>query len=94
MSVFVEEDENSYETADFPLNELSLDQGTLGALATAGYQSFLDIIDLDRGDFLAVEGISEEAVDQLLALIDDLTVVDAEAARSGDAPVGAKGGSD
>ena len=94
MSVFVEDDEDSYETADFPLTELSLDRITLGALATAGYRSFLDIIDLDRGDFLAVEGITEEAVDQLLALIDDLTVVDSDAGRGGDAPLGVKGGLD
>ncbi|MXX70330.1 MAG: hypothetical protein F4Y73_00420 [Gemmatimonadetes bacterium] len=92
MSVFVEDEEDSYETADFPLTELSLDRATLGALGAAGYRSFLDIIDLDRGDFLAVEGITEEAVDQLLELIDDLTVVDSDAARGGDAPLGAKGG--
>ena len=45
---FVEDEEDSYETADFPLRELSLDHGTLSALASAGYESFLDIIDLDR----------------------------------------------
>ncbi len=84
MSVFVEDEEDSYETADFPLRELSLDHGTLSALASAGYESFLDIIDLDRGDFLSVTGVTEEAADQLLALIDDLTVVDSESARGAD----------
>ena len=83
MSLFVEEEADTYETADFPLRELSLDTMTLDALASAGYDSFLDIIDLDRADFLAVDGVSEDAAAQLLALIEDLTVVDSESARSG-----------
>lgn len=82
VSLFLEEDTNSYETADFPLRELSLDEATLGALNGAGYKSFLDIIDLDRADFLAVDGVSEEAAAQLLALIEDLTVVDSESVEA------------
>ena len=39
-----------------------------------------------------MEGITEEAVDQLLELIDDLTVVDSDAGRGGDASLGVKGG--
>ena len=84
MSLLVEEETDSYETADFPLRELSLDAETLAALATAGYDSFLDIIDLDRADFLSVDGVTEEAAAQLLTLIEDLTVVDSESARSGE----------
>ena len=73
------ETDSSYETADFPLSELSLSPGTLSALQTAGYNSFLDIIDLDRSDFLGVPGVSEEAATGLLALIETLTVVESEA---------------
>jgi len=92
MSLFVEEEADSYETADFPLSELSLDGSTLNALASAGYDSFLDIIDLDRADFLAVDGVTEEAAARLLTLIEDLTVVDSESARSGEEPVSGGGG--
>ena len=92
MSLFVEEEADTYETADFPLRELSLDTMTLDALASAGYDSFLDIIDLDRADFLAVDGVSEDAAAQLLALIEDLTVVDSESVRSGEGAAGGGGG--
>ena len=86
-SLFLEDENDSYETANFPLSELSLDANTLAALGSAGYRSFLDIIDLDRADFLAVDGVSEEAAAQLLALVEDLTVVDAEPVQAGeDAP--------
>ena len=91
MSLFVEDETDSYETADFPLDELDLDAETLAALAGAGYDSFLDIIDLDRADFLGVDGVSEEAAARLLALIEDLTVVDSESVRSGDGSAVAKG---
>lgn len=83
---------DNYELADFPLSELTLDEGTLAALSAAGYDNFLEIIDLDRADFLRIEGVGEEAVDQLLAVIDDLTVVEAvpeaEAAEEVAAPEG------
>ena len=88
MAVFVAGEGDGYETADFPLTELALDAETLTALSTAGYESFLDIIDLDRTDFLAVEGVTEEAAARLLALIEDLTVPDSEAAGSGSVEAG------
>ncbi|MDE2764505.1 MAG: transcription termination factor NusA [Gemmatimonadota bacterium] len=91
VSLFLEDETDSYETADFPLRELSLDGATLTALSQAGYNSFLDIIDLDRADFLAVDGVSEEAAAQLLALIEDLTVIDAETAPVGEEAVAPKG---
>ena len=84
VSLFLEDETDSYETADFPLHELSLDGATLTALSAAGYKSFLDVIDLDRADFLGVDGVSEEAAAQLLALIEDLTVVEAEPAQAGE----------
>ena len=67
---------DAYDTSDFPLAELDLAAGTLATLGGAGYSTFLQIIDLDRAAFLAVEGLSEEEADQLLALIDELTVVE------------------
>ncbi len=100
--------EDQYETADFPLSELDLRPATLAALSEAGYDTFLQIIDLDRRDFLGIDGLGEEDADQLLRLIDELTVVEGEASsaeeptgegagsedvRTGDAAVTAGGGS-
>ena len=90
MAVFVEGRGDGYEMADFPLRELSLDQDTLAALSAAGYDSFLDIIDLDRADLLAVGGVTEEAAGRLLALIEDLTVPDSESGAPG--KTGTEGG--
>ncbi len=90
MAVFVEGRGDGYEMADFPLSELSLDRDTLAALSSAGYDSFLDIIDLDRADFLSVGGVTEEAAGKLLALIEDLTVPDSETEAPGE--TGAEGG--
>ena len=66
--------EPEYEVADFPLRELDLPLGTLAALETAGYTSFLDIIDLEKEDLLRVPSLSEEQADGLLRLIESLTV--------------------
>ncbi len=68
----------SYETSDFPLGELDLDEATLAALGAAGYHTFLDIIDLDKKDFLGVPGLSDAEADRLLEIIDELTVVEGE----------------
>ena len=91
ISLLVENEVDSYETADFPLSELALTPETLGSLAAAGYESFLDIIDLDRADFLSIDGVTEEAAAQLLALIEDLTVIDSESAKVAENSDGAKG---
>jgi N utilization substance protein A len=69
--------EQEYEVADFPLRELDLPLGTLAALETAGYTTFLDIIDLEREDLLRVDGVSPEQADEVLRLIESLTVEDA-----------------
>jgi len=68
-----------YETADFPLSELDLPKETLAALSAAGYDTFLQIIDLERGDFLAIPGLGEADAERLLQVIDELTVVEGEA---------------
>lgn len=78
VSVFASSVEDQYETADFPLSELSLPASTLGALSVVGYETFLQIIDLERRDFLGIEGLGEEDADRLLELIDELTVVESD----------------
>ena len=83
MSLFGGRDDDQLEMADFPLDELALGEGTLAALESAGYNTFLDIIDLERQDFLAVDGLSEEQADKLLAIIDELTVVEGEGGSQG-----------
>jgi N utilization substance protein A len=79
---------DQYETSDFPLSELDLDEETLAALEGAGYHTFLDIIDLEKDDFLKVPGLSEAEADRLLIIIDELTVVEGE--TGADAPVEAE----
>ncbi len=84
LSLFGGTPEEQYETADFPLSELDLDASTLAALSQAGYDTFLQIIDLERADFLGISGIGEKEADRLLQLIDELTVVEGEAPQSED----------
>lgn len=76
LSLFGGNTDDQYETADFPLDELDLDESTLAALQGAGYDTFLQIIDLERRDFLGIEGLGEADADRLLQLIDELTVVE------------------
>ncbi len=79
LSIFGEPPQGEvYETADFPLSELALEENTLAALETAGYHTFLDIIDLEKKDFLEVPELTEEDADLLLGIIDELTVVEGE----------------
>lgn len=79
LSLFGGGPEEHYETADFPLSELELEEATLAALSSAGYDTFLQIIDLERADFLAIPGLGEEQAERLLQLIDELTVVEGDA---------------
>jgi N utilization substance protein A len=75
LSLFKREsDEDAFETSDFSLAELDLQPETLLALGGAGYKTFLQIIDFDRAEFLALDGLGETEADQLVALIDELTV--------------------
>jgi len=70
--------DDGLETSDFPLSELAMAPETLAALEGAGYRTFLDIIDLERADFVKVEGFSNEGVDEILRIIDELTVLEGE----------------
>ena len=78
LSLFGARDDDQLEMADFQLTELDLTEPTLAALKAAGYNTFLDIIDLEREDFLKVEDLPEGEADKLLAIIDELTVVEGE----------------
>lgn len=78
--------EQEYEVADFPLSELDLPAATLAALEAAGYSTFLDIIDLEREDLLRVPGLDPEAVDEVLRVIEELTVEDSGAEEAGEGP--------
>ena len=80
ISLFQTTPADDYETADFPLSELSLQPTTLAALSGAGYDTFLQVIDLDRRDFLGIEGLGEQDADLLLKLIDELTVIEGDVA--------------
>ncbi len=75
-----------YETADFPLKALGLPPATLAALEAAGYTTFFDVIDLEREDLLRIPAIGPEEADQVLALIEELTVED----EAGEAPTSAE----
>jgi transcription termination/antitermination protein NusA len=80
--------EQDFEVADFPLRELDLPLSTLAALETAGYTTFLDIIDLEREDLLRVQGMTPELADEVLRVIETLTVEEgaAEEAAPSDGP--------
>jgi N utilization substance protein A len=83
---FTTSPEDQYETADFPLAELNLPPTTLAALAAAGYETFLQVIDLERRDFLGIAGLGEEDADRLLQLIDELTVVEGDGTGEDEEP--------
>ena len=70
------EEEEGYETADFPISELDLGEDALAALQGAGYSTFLEIIDLEEADFRAITGFPEEAVPKVIGIIDELTVLE------------------
>lgn len=85
LALFGAPADETAEMADFALVELKLAEATLAALETAGYSTFLDIIDLERADLLKVPGLTEEDSDRLLGLIDELTVVEGEPVEAGPA---------
>ena len=83
LSLFQESGDGDYETSDFSLAELDLAPGTLAALGAAGFNTFLQIIDFSRDEFMAIEGLTEADADRLLTLIDELTVVADSSATEG-----------
>ncbi len=88
-SLFAEEE---FEIADFALSELEgIVPATLVALEAAGITTFYELLDMDRGDFLRVPGISAEEADRLEALIDELTVAEDEIPAGGGGADATKG---
>jgi N utilization substance protein A len=68
---------DEYEIADFPLAELEgLTPASLAALQAAGIDTFVAVLDMDKDDFLRVPGIDEAEAERIVALIDELTVVE------------------
>src|SRR5215218_10489640 len=92
-------DEGEFESADFPLTELDLPPATLAALQAAGYNTFYDIIDLDREDLQRIPAIGAADAERIAQLIEEMTVEEegegaaapaegAEAPVAEDAPAG------
>ncbi|MGD2215400.1 MAG: transcription termination factor NusA [Gemmatimonadales bacterium] len=76
--------------ADFPLAELDIPPAVLAALQAAGHETFLNIIDLERDDFLRIAGLSAEDAELLEKLIEELTIVEEPVELTGDMPTDAK----
>jgi N utilization substance protein A len=74
-----------YDTSDIALRDLALKPATLAALEAAGYTTFFGVIDLDRDDLLRIPAIGPAEADEILALIDELTVEDDEEAGASNA---------
>jgi len=72
-------DEGEFESADFPLNELDLPPATLAALQAAGYNTFYDIIDLDREDLVRIPAIGTADAERIAQLIEEMTVEEEDA---------------
>jgi N utilization substance protein A len=69
--------EGEYESTDFALRDLTeLAPATLAALEAAGYNTFFDIIDLQREDLLRIPAIGDAEADRLLEIIDSMTEED------------------
>jgi N utilization substance protein A len=72
--------------ADFPLKELDISPAVLAALEAAGYETFLNVIDMERDDFLRIAGVDAEGAEALAKLIEELTIVEEPAELSSEAP--------
>jgi N utilization substance protein A len=81
-------DEGEFESADFPLNELDLPPATLAALQAAGYNTFYDIIDLDRDDLLRIPAIGAADAERIAQLIEEMTVEEEDAGGKAEAAAG------
>ena len=82
LSLFGEGESEERDVADFALSELDLADEVVTALAKAGHTTFLQIIDLEASELMAIEGLEEDQVLQLRSLIDQLTVDESEDGES------------
>jgi len=88
-------DNAEYESTDFPLRELDLAPATLAAMEAAGYNTFFDIIDLEREDLMRIPAIGEAEAARILQLIEEMTVEEEEgSAEPAAAPEALPGGSE
>ncbi len=90
LSLFGEGGSEERDVADFALSELDLAEEVVAALAKAGHTTFLQIIDLEASDLMAIEGLEEEQVEQLRSLIDQLTVDESEDGEGAEEEAGAE----
>ncbi|HEX8906382.1 MAG TPA: transcription termination factor NusA [Longimicrobiaceae bacterium] len=67
------------ESADFPVSELDLPPATIAALQAAGYNTFYDIIDLEREDLMRIPAIGQAEAERIAQLIEEMTVEEEEA---------------
>jgi N utilization substance protein A len=77
-ALFGRSDESEFESADFPLGELDLPPATLAALLAAGYNTFYDIIDLEREDLMRIPAIGQADAERIAQLIEEMTVEEDE----------------
>ncbi|HEU4556373.1 MAG TPA: transcription termination factor NusA [Longimicrobium sp.] len=83
--------EGDYDSQDFPITDLDLPPATLAALAAAGYNTFFDIIDLERDDLLRIPAIGAADADRIAALIDEMTVEEDDGGDGGQSAGAATG---
>ncbi|HEX9937933.1 MAG TPA: transcription termination factor NusA [Longimicrobium sp.] len=85
--------EADYDSSDFPISDLDLPPATHAALQAAGYNTFFDIIDMDRDDLMRIPAIGAADADRIAALIDEMTVEedDGEGGQAAGAPADAAG---
>jgi transcription termination/antitermination protein NusA len=70
--------EGDEESADFPVSELDLPPATIAALQAAGYNTFYDIIDLEREDLMRIPAIGQAEAERIAQLIEEMTVEEEE----------------
>jgi N utilization substance protein A len=88
-ALFGGSEEAEFESSDFPLRELDLAPATLAALEAAGYNTFFDVIDLEREDLMRIPAIGAAEADKLLAVIEEMTEEDEDTSAAGATAEGA-----
>lgn len=91
-ALFGRSDEAEFDSADFPVSELDLPPATIAALQAAGYNTFYDIIDLDREDLMRIPAIGTGDAERIAQLIEEMTVEEDEGAGEPAAPAVGEGG--
>jgi N utilization substance protein A len=69
-----------------------LPPATVAILESAGYQTLDDIIDLEREDFLKIQGVGPEDADRVMAILNELTTEAMEDDGSAELPADAGSG--